>query len=323
MSRRWKAPWPGRPRYRSPSMTSGPRRRTLSTEPGIACPRRPSSRRSCDGWRRRWSCGRFGIEDDEVGVRAGRDRALARVEPEHLRRRRRADLDPPVQRVRPWRQRRRRSAPCGARRRARRWGSCGSHPGRAPSGTSRTGSGRWRRPAGRWCAARATGRLWCSLARSGGEHTYLAPSKSGRCEVVEVEEEVLRARLGEHVPALVAGRRHLVEGLGRRQVHDVEGHAGDVGEHGGTLHRLGLEHRRAGQTSGTRGRWAPVDRLLAQHVDGDAVLGVHHDQPAVDRRTAASSLRIWPSAEYSRSRVGHEHLEAGDAVVDEEVHLLR
>src|SRR6476660_1518961 len=42
--------------------------------------------------------GRVRVVDDEIGVRADRDRALLRIHPEELRRRRRDDLDPALPR---------------------------------------------------------------------------------------------------------------------------------------------------------------------------------------------------------------------------------
>ncbi len=60
-----------------------------------------------------------------------------------------------------------------------------------------------------------------------------------------------------------------------------------------------------------------------EHVDGDAVLGVHHDHGAVlaGRLHGPQDL---PVVAVEDARVGHEQLEAGDAlVVDEVGHVLQ
>ena len=62
-------------------------------------------------------------------------------------------------------------------------------------------------------------------------------------------------------------------------------------------------------------------RLLHEHVDGGAVLGVHHDQPAVAGRRL-HGLQDLPVVGQEDARVGHEQLEAGDALADQLVHRL-
>ena len=65
--------------------------------------------------------------------------------------------------------------------------------------------------------------------------------------VLDRQVEVLRAGLGEHVAARVAGLGHVLEGLRRRQVDDVERHvAGHRGQHDGPVGGLALQRRRPG-----------------------------------------------------------------------------
>ncbi len=63
---------------------------------------------------------------------------------------------------------------------------------------------------------------------------------------------------------------------------------------------------------------AAGERLRHEHVDGDAVLGVHHDRrPAVARHLHRPQDR--PVVGVEDARVGHEQLEAGHALVLGEV----
>ncbi len=139
-------------------------------------------------------------------------------------------------------------------------------------------------------------------------------------EVVEREEQVLRARLGERLDAAVARVAHRLERLGRRQVDDVDGHARGLGQADDAVRRLALEDRVARDAVVVRVGLALGHELRGDDVDGRPVLGVHHDQAAVlrgllhrpeDRRVVA----------VEHARVGGEQLEVGDALRDELVHL--
>ena len=152
----------------------------------------------------------------------------------------------------------------------------------------------------------------------------LGALEAGRAELVlEGQVEVLRAGLGEHVAALVAGLGDLFERLAGGQVHDVErAVGGDAGQPDRPAGRLGLERLRPGEAVVDRVGLAARERLLHQHVDGRPVLGVHHDHRAV-----AAGLLHRPQdlavVAVEDARVGHEQLEAGDALVgDELVHRL-
>ncbi len=158
-----------------------------------------------------------------------------------------------------------------------------------------------------------------SFERSGGEHTNFAPVEAVP-EVVQRQEQVLRARLGEGLGAAVAGRPDLGQGLPRGEVDDVDGDPGGFGQADHPVGRLAFEDGLAGQAVPDRVGRAGGDGLLGDDVDGHAVLGVHHDQPAVlggllhrpeDRAVVA----------VEDARVGREQLEVGDALGDQAVHL--
>ena len=110
----------------------------------------------------------------------------------------------------------------------------------------------------------------------------------------------------------------------RRHVHDVQRHvAGDLGQQDGPVGGLALELGGPGERVELGIGLAAGQRLGDEHVDGDAVLGVHHDHRAGLAGRSAS-----PAGSGRRrvedARVGHEQLEAGDAlVVDEVRHRLQ
>ena len=120
------------------------------------------------------------------------------------------------------------------------------------------------------------------------------------------------------------GARHLFECLGRRHVHDVERDvAGDTSELDRTVGRLRLELLRPGIRVVFRVAVTTRERLGDQHVDRNPVLGVHHHQ-----RTRFRCVLHRPQnlavVGVEDTRVGHEHLEAGDAfVLDEVRHCLK
>ena len=132
------------------------------------------------------------------------------------------------------------------------------------------------------------GSQW-SFVRSGGEQTNFAPSKPLPRSSSE------RNRYWGHVSAK-AGRpssraRDLLERLLRRQVDDVDGHVGGLGQADDPVGRLALEDRLTGEPVTDRVGRAGLDGLVRDDVDRQAVLGVHHDQPAVLLRSAASPGR--------------------------------
>ena len=187
--------------------------------------------------------------------------------------------------MRPAQRRRRRGAGrCGPRRPAGRWGSCGNRRARAPSGRgSRTGSGRSRpaggrsrrapsrgRPSGPWSGAAANRRTWRRRTRCPGRRA------TGRGTA-----DTSRRR-----PCCLAARAR-TDGLERiacREVDDVDGDAGRLGQADDPVGRLALEDGLARQAVTDRIGRAGRDGLGRDDVDGHPVLGVHHDQPAVPGR---------------------------------------
>ena len=138
--------------------------------------------------------------------------------------------------------------------------------------------------------------------------------------ILEVQVEVLRARLAEHVRAGIACGDDLLDGLARGHVHDVERSARDLGELDGPVGRFLLERDWAREPVEDRVDVAAGERLRDQHVDRGAVLRVHHDHRAVRRRLLHRSQDLAVVA-VEDARVGHEELDARDAfLVDEPVH---
>ena len=116
--------------------------------------------------------------------------------------------------------------------------------------------------------------------------------------------------------------RNLVERVARAHVHDVERHvAGHVAEHDGAVRGLGLERRGPCVAVELGVGVAACDGLLHEHVDGRPVLGVHHDHGAAlaCRLHGAQDLAV---VAVEHARVGHEQLEARDALVHQLVHRL-
>lgn len=140
-------------------------------------------------------------------------------------------------------------------------------------------------------------------------------------EVVGRQEQVLRAGLAEDVQALVTRPCDLGDRLLRRDVHDVQRSARDLGELDGAVGCLGLQERLAHLAVEARVGLAARQRLFHEDVDRDAVLRVHHDQAAVlgGALHGAQDLAV---VAVEDAGVGHELLEGGDALLDQQVHLL-
>ena len=143
-----------------------------------------------------------------------------------------------------------------------------------------------------------------------------------RAELVfERQVEVLRARLAVDVLALVARPRELLDGLLRRHVHHVERRTRELREHDRAVRRLLLHLPGAGDAVVVRVGLALVDELLGEHVDRRAVLGVHHREHAgvAGDLHGLQDLRV---IRVEDARVGHEQLEARDALVGQSPHRL-
>ena len=230
------------------------------------------------------------VEDDDVGVGAGRDRALAREQAEDLRRRRRRELDEAVGEIRPVARRRRRPGSCASRRPARRWGSSRSRPCPAPSAPScRTGSGRSRPPAGR-CTQAAPQRVLVRLVAQRRAHDVLRALEVRAPRSCRRRGTGTAGRFRRTPAARVARLGHHLERVGRRQVDDVD-RARRRFRRARCARCVASRLRRAPAASarGTSARSCPrASAALDEHVDDAAVLGVHADECRRSRRSAAA-----------------------------------
>ena len=106
-------------------------------------------------------------------------------------------------------------------------------------------------------------------------------------------------------------------------MHDVDRHAGHLGQGNGSARRFSLGPRRPRERV-VLGCGLPLpQRLLHQRVDHAAVLRVHADEPAVvaclQQRSEDRGV-----VHHEDARVGHEQLERRDPLVlDHLVHLAR
>lgn len=262
------------------------------------------------------------IVEDDVGVGARRDGALLGVEAEHPGRARAGDLDPaaaadvPVQdglveEVHPV-----------------------LHPGQAVGDLREVAAAELLLAAEAERAvvggdhlevvgpqAPPQGRLVLARAQRGGADV-LGALEVGLGEVVGGQEQVLRTGLAEDRQALVAGGGQLGEGLLRRDVDDVERGAGHPGELDRPVGGLGFEEDLADLAVVAGVGLAAGQGLFDEDVDGDAVLGVHHDQPAVSGGPLHGAQDL-PVVAVEDARVGHEQLEGGDPLPHQVVHLLQ
>ena len=99
-------------------------------------------------------------------------------------------------------------------------------------------------------------------------------------EIVEVEQQVMRADLHRHRPPGALLLAHERRADGARDVHDLDPHAGVRCEVQRAVHRLLLDERRAGLVMGHRvdaaGGPHPRNACLQERV----ALGVHEHEPA-------------------------------------------
>ena len=264
------------------------------------------------------------VVDDDVGVEAGLDRSLAAVEAEHARRSCRAQLDPSLK------------------------GDLAVddtlvdevHP--VLDGTDAVGNLREVAESellllleaeravvsahdGEIIRAQVLPQLVLmalGLAAQGSGADPLRPLEARLREVVlEREVEVLRAGLAEDIPALVAGLLQDLHRLLRRHVDDVQRRAGHAGEHDRSVRCLCFGLPRPGERVVSGVGLTLGKRLRDEHVDSDAVLGVHHDHRAVVGRGLHGSKDLAVVA-VEDPGVGHEELETCHAFIDKLIHRL-
>ena len=123
--------------------------------------------------------------------------------------------------------------------------------------------------------------------------------------VLQVQVQVLGACLGEHVVSGVAGLGHPLEGLAGREVDEVDGRSGHQGQLDGPVGGLALHAGGPGDAVVHGIGLTPGRGLFGQHVNGDAVLGVHGDQRAVVGRLLHGPQDLAVIA-VEDARVGHE-----------------
>ncbi|GGV95384.1 hypothetical protein GCM10010230_10960 [Streptomyces narbonensis] len=141
-------------------------------------------------------------------------------------------------------------------------------------------------------------------------------------EVVGGQEQVLRAGLAEDGQPLVAGGGDLGDRLLRGDVDDVEGCAGDPGELDRAVGGLGLQQDLADLPVVAGVGLAAGECLLDEDVDGDAVLRVHHDQPAVVGG-ALHGAQDPAVVRVEDPRIRHEELESVEIPPGSRVGVLR
>ena len=264
----------------------------------------------------------LGVEDDEVGVGADRDRPLPRVEAEQLRRVRREQLDHPVQpdppladaevvdHVQPVLE------PRPAVRNLREVVAA-ERLLLAPGEGAVVGRDRAQDVRAHGVPEHVLVRLVARRRRV----DVLGALEVRLLEMRVVDEEVLRAGLAPHVPALLARELDRLDRLLAGDVDDVERAAGDAGQLDRAVRRLALGLGRPGERVVLRLGLALRERLLHEHVDRVAVLGVHHHERArLGRDLHRLEERL--VVDHQRALVGHEELVGGDPLVGQRRELL-
>ena len=131
----------------------------------------------------------------------------------------------------------------------------------------------------------------------------------------------MRARFGVGRKTAVARFGDGGQRLGRRQVHDVQWGVGQFGQPNGAVGRLAFHQRGASEGMILWVRLAPGDRLLDQHLNHRAVLGVDADHAAVGSGDAHGfeQRRV---VDHQHARIGREQLEARHSFpLDERLHV--
>ncbi len=125
-----------------------------------------------------------------------------------------------------------------------------------------------------------------------------------------IDAHALLARAADRLVRLLAG-----------DVHDIERHAGLVGDHDGAVRRLAFHLRRPRISVCLRPVVAFGKKLLLQEGDDIAVLGMHQRQRA-ELRAARERGEHLVVVHHQRTLVGHEVLEGVDALLDHFRHLV-
>ena len=143
-------------------------------------------------------------------------------------------------------------------------------------------------------------------------HHVLRAFETGPLVFLSGEEQIVRAGLRMDRNAAVARLGHRGQRLARGQVHDVERRPRQLREPDGAMGGFAFEYRRARGRVVLRRAQALSDRLLDQHLDDRAVLGMDAGHRAV---VAGHAHRLEQRAvvHHQHARIGHEQLEARHA----------
>ncbi len=134
------------------------------------------------------------------------------------------------------------------------------------------------------------------------------------------QQKVLRTRLRKRRNPTVASLTHLIQRILRREMHNVNRRTRNLCHRNRTLHRLRLSRRWPRQRMIDRCRLTLGQRLLHDHVNHAAVLGVHADQRAILRRLL-QRLEDRRVIRHQHIRIGHEQLEARHALAHHVIHI--
>ena len=136
------------------------------------------------------------------------------------------------------------------------------------------------------------------------------------------QQQILRTRLRKRRQPAVPRLPHLIQRVLARKMHDVHRNTSQRRHHDGAMHRLRLRNRGPCQRVMNRRLLALGERLLHDHVDHAAVLGVHADQRAV-LGCLLHRLEDRCVIHHQHAGIRHEQLEAGHALADHVVHVFQ
>ena len=142
----------------------------------------------------------------------------------------------------------------------------------------------------------------------------------GPLQVVDGVGQVLQAGLSGHGHAARLAGGDLVGGQAAGHVHDVDAGAGQLREAHRAVGRLGLERLGAGMRVVDGVGLARGQRALHEHVDGPAVLAVDHGQRAQVARVLEHPQEQ-VVGDHQHAAVGQEDLEGADALGDHRLHV--
>ncbi len=158
-----------------------------------------------------------------------------------------------------------------------------------------------------------------AVARRRAAHA-LRPLEAGLVEVGGGQEQVLRAGLGVDPEALALRPADLLDRVAVGDVHDQDRHVDQLGERDGAVRRLALGDAGMGDGMVFRLRVPGRQQPVGQPLDHVVVLGMDHDEGAfrAGERQHLEHLAIIQA----QAVIGHVDLERGVAVLDQRRQLL-